>query len=84
MHVEAIDGHRAMPCRASIVLRRAIVPPGRAMDVPRAWPTAQGTAHGPFFRAVPPGEHGRFHRAVPALDPLRYQWTDNKTKSLRV
>jgi len=32
----------------------------------RAWPSAQGTTHGPFGRAVPPVGHGHFHRAGPA------------------
>jgi hypothetical protein len=64
-----IDGHRAVPCRASSCLA---VPPcraGRAMAVLRARGSSQGTAHGPLFHAVPPGEHGKFHRAVPTHGP---------------
>jgi len=62
-----IDVHRAWhgrhggPCRHDA----GTAWHGRA----RAAPLAQGTAHGPFFRAVPLGEHGQFHRAVPAHGP---------------
>jgi len=60
---------RAVPCRAGVVPARATVPAVPCRCRARAAPLAQGTAHGPFFRAVPPGEHGQFHRAVPAHGP---------------
>jgi hypothetical protein len=37
--------------------------------VPWARPSAHGTAHGPFCRAVPPMGHGHFGRAVPVHGP---------------
>jgi len=73
-----IDGHRAVPAWRGVVPHRATVPAVPCLWRARAWPPAQGTARGPFGRAVPPVGHDHFHRAVPAHSPAA-----KITKSLR-
>ena len=73
-----IDGHRAVPARRGVVPHRATGPAVPCLWRARARPPAQGTAHGPFGRAVPPVEHDHFHQAVPAHSPAA-----KITKSLR-
>ena len=60
---------RAVPAQNGVVPQRAAVPVGPFLHRARAWPSAQGTARGPFGHAVPPVGHGHFHRAGPAYSP---------------
>jgi len=70
-----------VPARNGVVPQRAAVPVGPCLHRARAWPSAQGTARGPFGRAVPPVGHGHFHRAGPAYSPTGKKNTSKKPPS---
>jgi hypothetical protein len=64
-----MTARQAVPARHCVVPPRAVVPVEPCLAVLRAWLLAQGTAHGPFCRAVPPVGHGHYPCAVPAHGP---------------
>jgi len=68
-----------VPAWNGVVPQRAAVPVGPCLHRARAWPSAQGTARGPFGRAVPPVGHGHFHRAGPAYSPTGKKTPQKKT-----